>query len=90
MAQRHSFNMKVKDNDNCLTAGGSLISELSVLFGTGDSNSSLESRGNMCGFCNVWVFVNMCTGICCVLYCVYCLVCIVSIMYIYSYLFCLY
>ena len=48
--------MKVNDNDNCLTAGGSLITERSVLSGTGDSNSSLESRGNMCEFCNVWVF----------------------------------
>jgi hypothetical protein len=56
MAQRHSFNMKANVNDNYLTAGGSLITERSVLSGTGDSNSSLESRGNMCGICNVWVF----------------------------------
>jgi hypothetical protein len=56
MAQRHSFNMKVNDNVNCLTAGRSLITEPSVLSGTGDSISSLESRRNMCGFFNVWVF----------------------------------
>jgi len=47
MAQRHSFNLKVNDNDICLTAGGSLITERTVLSGTRDSNSSLESRGKV-------------------------------------------
>jgi len=47
MAQRHSFILKVDDNDNCLTGGGSLITERSILSGTGDSNSSLESRGKV-------------------------------------------
>jgi hypothetical protein len=39
----------------------------------------------MCG-----CFGNICTCICCFLYCLYCVFCTVSFMYIYSYLFCLY
>jgi hypothetical protein len=44
MAERHSFNFKVNINDKCLTAGGSLITERSVLSDTGRRISSLESR----------------------------------------------
>jgi hypothetical protein len=47
MAQRHSFNLKVNVNGNCLTAGGSLITERSVLSVTGRCNSSLESRSKV-------------------------------------------